>query len=230
MKFSKEQIGVLLSGFAVVAFLLFLLLSVDTNLKNTKLKSYRKSIDSINIIENKIKSFSLASYEKKRDIFRFKKKQKKIEEQPEVVREIRNVRKKRWQFDSVKLFGKSKLEFTHRLGDKIYIKINGKSSSYKVGDTVPIGYRIEKEVYKDNGKPTGKKKTTNKVINGKITLVQKWAIFVTSPKKGEIVALKPNLDPQSKNSNLIEGLGSNPGLQNDGNGKPPPDERNRRIP
>ena len=194
--YSKEQFIVII--FSVIILLVTALLiasiepRVDSKIGNLK---YRKSIDSISILDMSILHFKNRNLSPGRDIHNFKIKKKVVKKKVVKKKIVKKVKKTVWVPVDVDPYSKEKLTMVMSINGKVRMSVNGKIKMYGVGDKVPLGLIIEKEQVMGTKSFTGKKRTTERVYEGEITLILKRSVYVSSYNKKKAFKIKPSLGP-----------------------------------
>ena len=194
VKLYKEQIIFIVVSFIVISLLGFYAINTNTNINAIKTKGkYQKSLDSVNYIANSIISFRNSEYVYTRDIFNFKveKKKKKVKK-IETIKKVVIKRNVKW-VDTVVPFKKDRIEMILFMNGKTKMKVDGKVSTFSIGDKVAVGTIVQKQIDVDTGKFTGK--TVKKgIYEGKIVHITGRATYILS-LGGNAFRLKPSLDP-----------------------------------
>ena len=197
VKLYKEQVLLIMVSFLILIVIGFYALttSISIDTKDTKGR-YQKSLDSVNFVAQSLYEFNNSEYVYTKDIFNFKVIKKKVK--PIVIKE--NVKKEvikkatniKW-VDTVIPYDKEKIEMILYVNGKAKMKINGKFATLSIGEKVPIGTLIQKQMDLDTKRYTGKTRNRG-VYKGKIEFINGRATYVLSVGDNAF-KLKPNLDP-----------------------------------
>lgn len=221
VKLYKEQILFIIISLIIISILGYYALSTSTKVNYNKVKNrYQKSLDSINFVTKSLSDFSNSEYVYTKDLFNFKivKKKKKIvveKKEKEFIKVYKNVK---W-VDTVKPFDKERVEMILFMNGKAKLMIDKKAGTYSIGDKIPIGTLIQKQLDIDTGNYTGK--TRNKgTFHGLIKFISGRATYVLSVGD-DAFKLRPGVDPSilkqshipntRSNSNKKKGRGSSTG-------------------
>ena len=194
--YSKEQFVVIILSVIILVATAILVASinprVDNKIGNSK---YRKSIDSVSTLDMSILHFKNRELKAGRDIHNFKIKKKVVKKKVFKKKIAKKVVKTTWVVVDVDPYPKEKLTMVMSINDKVSMSVNGKMIKYGMGDKVPVGLMVEKEQVQATKAFTGKKRITDREYEGRIILILKRSVYVSSYNKKKAFKIKPSLGP-----------------------------------
>lgn len=226
-KFTNRQYILLIT--ATLSFIILSTQLVSFNINDHvdfRKNKYKKSIDSVETLVAKIKSFQSFDCTMSRDYFNFKEKKKAV---VKVAKQV-VVKKRNYTWvKTIKPYTSDKIKFVLFFNGQARFNVKGKKQMLKIGDKVVVGRIVLRQKDVDSGVYTGKVESKGE-YKGRVLAIQRRAVYIDTFYPKKVLLFKPSASAKFFNRSLIPKIGSKVSSKNKNNNSDDEFELRERMP